>query len=34
MFLENEAPFEAKFQLSGEFTNKYEYYMQGKVDDI
>ena len=34
MFLESESPFEAKFQLAGEFTNKYEYFMQGRVNEI
>ena len=34
MFLESESPFTSKFKLEKEFTNKYEYYMQGKVDDI
>ena len=34
MFLESEAPFEIKFQLAGEFTNKYEYFMQGRVNEI
>ena len=34
MFLEIESPFTQKFQLASEFNNKYEYFMQGKVDDI
>ena len=34
MFLESESPFEIKFQLASEFTNKYEYFMQGRVNEI
>ena len=33
-FIESESPFTSQFQLSNEFTSKYEYFMTGKVAEI